>query len=109
MKNYDPNISFGVHTVRVTLQRWDYVGHIIQRIHGNCQGRSILGFDFECELGSEFPDSDCNLTYDKEFDCFSCVLRNDAGDTLSITEDAREMNDMIVCVEILDYQEEEYY
>ena len=47
MKNYDPNISNGIHTVRVTLQIWDYKGHILQKIKGNCKGRSILDFDFD--------------------------------------------------------------
>ena len=107
MKNYDPNISFGVHTVRVTLQRWDYVGHLTQQVHGNCKGSAVLDFDFELE--SEFPDNDCNLSYDEDRDCFSCVLHNDSGDTLSVMDDSREMNKMIVCVEILDYQEEDDY
>lgn len=42
MKNYDPNIYKGIHTVEVTIQQWDYVGHIRQSIGGNCKGRTIL-------------------------------------------------------------------
>ncbi|EOA3444129.1 DUF5406 family protein, partial [Enterococcus faecium] len=24
MKNYDPNIRLGTHTIKVSFQRWDY-------------------------------------------------------------------------------------
>ena len=46
MKNYDPNIYRGVHTIKITLQIWDYIGHVTQKIRGNCKGRNILSFDF---------------------------------------------------------------
>ena len=26
MKNYDPNIRLGTHTIKVSFQRWDYKG-----------------------------------------------------------------------------------
>ena len=103
MKNYDPNITCGIHTIRITLQKWDYVGHIIQKINGNCKGRTIIDFDFECE--DEFPDNDCGLAYIEAGDYFFCVLKNESGDRLQGTYDAEEMNDMIVAIEILDFKE----
>ncbi|WP_283683291.1 DUF5406 family protein [Parablautia sp. Marseille-Q6255] len=103
MKKYDPNIDSGVHTVKITLQAWDYVGHIIQKIKGNCKGKQILDFDFECE--NEFPDNDCQLTYDEDYGTFNCVLVNEKGDTLKCACDAEEMNNMIVGVEIIDFTE----
>lgn len=102
MREYDPNIWKGIHTVKITLQRWDYVGHIIQKIGGNCKGRSMLYFDFECEC--DFPDNDCQLTYHEDDDFFTCILKNEEG-TLECEGDASEMNDMIVSIEIIDFSE----
>ena len=28
MKNYDPNIRWGIHTVKVSFQQWDYKGYV---------------------------------------------------------------------------------
>lgn len=102
LENYDPNIDRRVHTVKITLQRWDYVGHIIYKINGNCKGISVLDFDFECE--DEFPENDCQLKYHEEYDYFSCVLKNKDGGTLECEGDVNEMNDMIVGMEIIDFR-----
>ena len=102
MTSYDPNIISGVHTVQITMQMWDYVGHIIQKIRGNCKGMEILNFDFEIE--DEFPENDCQLEYHEDGDFFSCILKNENGDTLECENDAQEMNDMIVAVEILSFE-----
>ena len=104
MKNYDPNIYRGVHTVKITLQIWEYKGHIIKRVGGNCKGRTILDFDFECE--DSFSDNDCQLEYHEDLDYFSCVLKDEEGNTLKCDGDAEEMNDMIVGIEIIDFREE---
>lgn len=101
MKNYDPNIYYGIHILRITLQQWNYKGHIMQKVYGNCKGRNVLDFDFECE--DTFQDNDCQLEYHEDEDYFSYVLRDEEGNTLSGDEDARGMNDMIVAVEIIDY------
>ena len=105
MKNYNPNITNGVHTVMITLQSWGYKGHIFQKITGNCKGRDMLHFDFYEE--DEFPDNDCQLEYDEDVDYFSCVLKDDEGNTIECEGDASEMNDMIVAVEIIDFSEVE--
>ncbi len=104
MKNYDPNIYRGVHTVKITLQKWEYKGHIIRRVCGNCKGRTILDFDFECE--DSFSDNDCQLKYHEDRDYFSCVLKDKNGNTLECSGDAEDMNDMIVGVKIIDFCEE---
>lgn len=104
MRTYDPNISEGIHTVKITLQQRDYVGHIIQKIRGNCKGRDLLTFDFEDE--EEFPNNDCQLKYHEDADFFTCVLKNENGDTLYCEGDAIEMNNMIVCIEIIDFSED---
>lgn len=104
MKNYDPNITKGVHVVRITLQIWDYIGHIVRKVRGNCRGKHVMDFDFYEE--DEFPDNDCHLIYHEDTDYFSCVLKNEKGDELQGEYDADEMNDMIVAVEIVDFAEE---
>lgn len=104
MKNYNPNIYRGIHTVKITLQTWEYKGHIIKKIGGNCKGRNILDFDFECE--DDFPDNDCQMKYYEDDDCFTCVLKDENGNTMRCDGDAEEMNNMIVGVEIIDFRKE---
>lgn len=104
MKNYDPNTYKGVHTVEITLQKWEYKGHIIRHICGNCKGRTVLDFDFECE--SDLSYNDCQLEYHEDLDYFSCALKDENGNTLECNLDAEEMNDMIVGIEIIDFCEE---
>lgn len=104
MKNYDPNIYSGIHTVKITIQQWGYVGHIIQKIRGNCKGRDVLDFDFECEDAEN--ENDCNLQFDEDFDYFSAILKNESRDTLEVEGDAEEFNKMIVALEIIDFQKE---
>lgn len=101
MKNYNPNIYRGIHTIEITIQQWDYVGHIIQKIYGNCRGKDVLEFDFECEDAD--LENDCQLKYDEEYDYFSAVLKNEKGDTLEIQESSADFNKMIVKIEILEY------
>ncbi|WP_310603575.1 DUF5406 family protein [Anaerosporobacter sp.] len=104
MENYNLNIFDGIHKVKVTLQQFDYAGHIFQNIHGNCFGRDILSFDFESSEGEE--ENDCDLAYDENYDLFSVVLKNESGDKFEFEGDASELNDMIVAIEIVDYVKE---
>lgn len=104
IKNYDPNIENGIHTVEVTLQQWGYIGHLTIKISGNCKGREVLDYDFECEDG-ENVESDCDFKYDDEYDIFLAILKDEAENTLEVEGDAREFNQMIVKVEIMDFKE----
>ncbi|MGM0122506.1 hypothetical protein IGK56_002741 [Enterococcus sp. AZ152] len=42
MKNYDPNIRWRKHTVKVSFQRWDYKEFVMFRKGGNCKGLDVL-------------------------------------------------------------------
>lgn len=102
MKSYNPNSCYGTHTIEITLQSWEFFGHITQKITGNCKGKYILDFDFECEDGC--LESDCNLKYNEEYNYFSATLKNSKGDTLEVEGSADDFNKMIVKVEITDFQ-----
>ncbi|MCI9142565.1 MAG: DUF5406 domain-containing protein [Lachnospiraceae bacterium] len=104
IKNYDPNIWEGIHTVRITIQQWEYVGHITEKVHGNCKGRDVLDFDFECEDGN--LENDCNFYFHEDSDYFTADLKDENGNTLFVNGDAHDFNRMIVAVEIMDYVEE---
>lgn len=107
MKYYDTNTFSGIHKVKVTLQSEDYKGHIYYDMGGNCKGRSILDFDFECADEDSIVDNDCDLKYDEDCEMFTATLTNDNGDSLEIECFDTEMNDMIVAVEILSYEADE--
>lgn len=102
MEKYDLNIISGIHEIMVTLQCSEYVGHIIKKVGGNCHGIDILNFDFENE--DDFSDNDCNLKYHEDCDYFTAELKDENGNTLLIDGDAKDMNDMVVAVEILSYE-----
>ncbi len=104
MKSYDPNIDYGIHIVEITLQMWEYVGHITQKIWGNCKGKEILNFDFECEDGN--LESDCNLKYDEDNDYFSATLKDAEGNKMDFEGCARDLNSIIVKVEIVGFEKE---
>lgn len=103
MREYDPNFE-GVHKVRITLQQWEYKGHIVYEVGGNCKGLSILNTaDFETDsYTNSRAENDCNLSFDEDYETFSLELKDDEGDILEIRADGKEMNDMIVSIEILD-------
>ncbi len=103
MKNYNIDIDRGIHRIKVTIQQWDYVGHIFQGTIGTCKGKSILDFDFESEDGEN--ENDCNLRYEEETGWFFAELKNESGNTLFVEGDAEDFNQMIVAMEIMDFVE----
>ena len=110
MKNYNP-YNEGIHTVRITLQDGEYVGHITHEVGGNCHGIDVLDYDFDCvdesDFDGKYASNDCNLQYNEEYDSFNVTLKNDAGDTLLLEDmSSHDMNNMIVGIEIVDFKEE---
>lgn len=104
MKNYDPN-AYGTHKIKITLQQWEYVGHIYLSVRGNCKGLDVLDFDFDCDIDEDnIPENDCNLVC--EGDYFKAELHDSEGGVLQIDGDAYEMNKCIVAIEITDFIEE---
>lgn len=103
MKEYSPNYSHGKHTVEITLQSWEYKGKIIRKIGGNCKGFSILETATEIYEYDKYK-SDCELKI--EDDWFSCVLKNEAGDTLEMDDELDNLGRYITKVEIVNFEEE---
>lgn len=108
MKNYDCYAEGGTHVIRITLQNGEYLGHITQRIGGNCHGLNMLDFNFVDTGDFSGCDclNDCQMSYDEEYDVFSAVLKDEKGDTLSVEGDYSKFNDMIVALEIIEYEPE---
>ena len=110
IKNYDPNMDYAVHTVRITLMRYDYTGHIAYNIGSNCKGASLLETStlFECWSQAEidnFAENDCEFRYDEDYEIFTAVFFNDRGKTLEIEADESEIQDMVVAAEFVKVEE----
>jgi len=113
MKNYDPNINNGEHTVRVYLQIWGYKGSVDVVVRGNCHGKTIIETAMEAVSDSfceddEFFKNDINLRIEDlghEKYIVRGILTDDAGKTLELEEDADDMQTLIVGAEIIEYEQ----
>ncbi|EGP5080271.1 MULTISPECIES: DUF5406 family protein [Enterococcus] len=101
MKNYDPNIRWGTHTVKVTFQRWDYKGFVTFRRGGNCKGLDVLALEYYQPL-TDNPIGFGVLPEDDEGNkWFKMTLTNDEGDELLVEDVWEELGDYIVGLEII--------
>lgn len=114
IENYEPNYR-NEHYVMVTFNYKGYIGHITSSVGGNCKGTHILNYALNIfdEYGQDDIESlienDCNLSYDEDYDCFSIKLYNpqDKTDVLVFDDSTqREIEDMVVGVEIISCSEE---
>ena len=111
IENYDPNMRNIIHTVRITLMRWDYVGHIAYRVGGNCKGASLLDAEscFECDTLDDinnYVENDCKLAWDEDYEIYTAVFTNANGDKLEIEADPEEIKDMVVAIELINVEKE---
>ena len=107
MKNYNTNITFGQHKAVITIQQFEYVGHIVFFANGNCKGKDIIDeadftmLDMDCIVSN-----DCDLQFDEDMESFTFTLKDSNGNTCYYENIyGEEMNDMVVAVEIIDYVE----
>lgn len=63
MKNYDPNIRWGLHTVKVSFQQWDYKGHVTFVKRGNCKGLDVLDIDEDDLYDMKFKENPVNFEW----------------------------------------------
>ncbi|MGM0223059.1 hypothetical protein IGL62_002952 [Enterococcus sp. AZ137] len=110
MKNYDPNIRWGTHTIKFSFQRWDYKGFVMFRSDGNCKGLSVLLLDEEdlyYQLLTDNPIGFESLPEDDEGnEWFKMTLTNDEGDELLVEDTLEELDGYIVGIEIIDFVED---
>ncbi|EGO2734177.1 DUF5406 family protein [Enterococcus faecalis] len=111
MKNYDSNIRWGLHTVKVSFQQWDYKGYLTFVKGGNCKGLDILDIDADDLYDMEFKENPVNfrllVTDDDGEEWFAMILKNDKKDELLVEDMWECLKDYIVGVEIVDFVEEE--
>ena len=105
LANYDPNIRWGVHTVKVTFQEWEYSGFVTFKIKGNPKGLNILNRDAEELLQRKLLDNNAELRRLDE-DWFSMILTDEQDEELIVEEEIRYLNDYVVAVEIIDFVQE---
>ncbi len=105
MKNYDPNIYWGKHTIKVTFQCWDYKGYVTYQIGGNAKGVGVLHIDLYDLSGTTFLDNNARLR-DSGEGWYQMYLTNEEGEELEVEEEWEEIESSIVGVEIIDYAKE---
>lgn len=105
IKNYDPNISWGAHLIKITFQQWTYRGYITVKKGGKTKGLMILAIDIDDLYDSTFEENTANLEIMGQ-DYFRMTLVNDLGDELEIEDDWDNLGDFIVGLEILTFEKE---
>lgn len=107
LTNYEMNARWGIHTVKATLQFEDYTGHMYVLVDGNCKGRDILTtVDFWEEM--QVYENNCQFTGDIENDLYSVTLSNPDGKKRTLTGSGKEMNELLVAVEIVGFRRKEW-
>lgn len=111
MKNYDPNIRRGTHTIKVSFQQWDYKGFITFSRGGNCKGLDVLALDEDDLYDQTLTDNSIGfglLSADDEGnEWFKMTLKNDKDDVLEVEDEWSYLASYIVGIEIIDFIEEE--
>ena len=105
MKNYDPTIRMGTHTIKVSFQRWDYKGFVTFRKGGNCKGLDVLALDEYDLYDQRLLDNPIGFGLlpedDEGNEWFKMTLKNDEGDELLVEEVLEELGYYIVGLEII--------
>lgn len=105
MKKYDQNISYGVHTIKVSFQSFEFKGHVIYEVSGNCKGIDLLSVDSNDLYGTTFKENPINLK-DIGDSWYSMGLTSEDGDLCMIEDEWDCIGENIVGVEIIDFVKE---
>ena len=102
--------SKGTHIVKFTLQYNEHVGSFTIRIEGDCKGGCLLThpFDFFDIYTPTAPEKD-NLDFWLDTDIWKFIIIFSPGTTnqIAIAVDGREVENLIVKAEIVDFIKEE--
>lgn len=105
LTNYDPNIKWAVHTIKVSFMRWGYKGYVTYRVGGNGKGLSLLNIDADDLYDTKFVENPVNFR-DLDEDWFSMELINDDGVVMECEDEFDYLADYIVGVEIVGHEKE---
>ncbi len=111
LKNYDPNITFGIHKIEITLQQWNYKGVLQIEISGNCKGASLINDSiidtiFDCYYEDTLEDCGCNFSISDDDEWFNVVLKDEHGEELEIEDKLDEFERIIVGINIIDFSKD---
>lgn len=111
MLNYYKPEGSGVHTIRVTFMYKDYIGHIAFQIGGNCKGSALLDPSFleyhDQDDIDRYVENDCHFKFcgnDEDEEYFAVTLKNANGDELLVEDNPLNFANMIVGIEIAEYE-----
>ena len=107
MEYYDGNVnSFGVHTLKITIQRKNREGSFFIKVFGNCHGREILNYfsfkDYPFSKISSPSVSIIRMNEKSERQRFFLAFSNYDDEIICSADD---LDKMIVDIEIIGYQE----
>lgn len=109
MENYDINIYWAKVTIEVTIQQFNYIGHYRIQFKGNIKGIKALDIDTVFLENKDIIWNDCSLDIFENFEgemCFKAVLKDKEGNFLLIDDYLTELEDLIVGIKIVNYEEE---
>ena len=104
LENYDPNTSWGKHTIKVSFQKWGFKGYVTFEKMGNCQGLDILNIDSDDLYDMKFKENPVKFTSLDE-NWYRMVLTNDQGVPMIDEDEFDFLGRSIVGVEIIGFEE----
>lgn len=110
MRKNDIEDRWGTHLVRITLMYGQTVGHVTVQTNGNIKGLDVINTAIDNLQSMEgIVRNDCNFQYDEKTDAYIIQLRMRSVEptpakTFTTILEWRDIEDMIVCVEIVDFQ-----
>ena len=105
LKNYDPNVTWAKHTIKVSFMIWNYKGYVTYKVKGNCKGLSLVAIDSSNLYDTKFENNSVKFR-DLDEDWFAMELTNDEGEVTLIEDEFDRLGDYVVGVEIIAHEPE---
>lgn len=102
LENYDPNIRWGKHEIKVSFQEWEYKGYVTFEVGGNGKGSSLLQIDGDSLYDKKFKDNQAKFE-DLDEDWYKMILTDNEGNELVCEAEFDDLNRYIVGVEIIGF------
>ena len=105
MKEYNPNIRWGTHTIEVTFQQYDYTGKLSYEVGGNTKGAAHFE-DVADHISWAERFVENNVKFETDGEWFSVTLVNEVDEELLVEDELDFLEDLIVGVKIISFSEE---